>query len=125
MVTVRDRVPLVGPGVDVCQAVESAIEDLRFARRALQEMGTRKVAPLEVQPIEDVDTVLIALWHAAATAYARCFVQGVRMAFSRRLLPADPALLQAHREVISMRREHIGHYARGSAHERVDTFAEI
>jgi hypothetical protein len=125
MAIVRDRVPLVGPGADDCRAVESAIEDLRFAKRALREMGSRKVAPLEVQPIEDVDTVLIALWHGAASAYARCFNQGVRMTFSRKLVPTDPDLLQAHREVIRMRREHISHYERGTSHERVDAFAEI
>lgn len=117
MVTSTARTSAKGGLVDEALYLESLLQDLAFARRALDEMATRKVAPVESQPIADLDTVLVALWHAAATAYARCFTQGARKSIADQIKPTDEALLQAHREVTEMRGDHIGHLKRGSEHE--------
>ena len=119
MVAPTDRISTAGTLVEEALYLESLLQDLAFARRALDAMGTRKVAPIASQPIEDLDVVLVALWHAAASAYARCFSQGARKGLADKIKPTDEAHLQAHREVTNMRGDHIGHLKRDSEHERL------
>ncbi len=124
-ITVEASIVVTGDAADEAAYLESLVQDLSFTRRALDELGHRAIKPIAGQPIEDVDTVAIALWHAAAIAYGRCFGTGKRMAVSRALIPTESGLLKAHQDLLDWRRSHIAHLDRAADLEDLRTVVDL
>jgi hypothetical protein len=117
--------PVVGALADQALYLESMVQDVEFAIRAVDELSRRPISVVANQPIENVDTTAIALWNAAAIAYARCFAQGARKSVAAALIPSDQELLKAHQALIGMRGDHIAHLARDNEHERLEAVGEV
>jgi hypothetical protein len=108
-------VRLVGPVVERLLALESSIEDLRFATRCMHALEARLDQDRPPgTPTDEFDETQIALWHAAVLAYARCFVAGRRKLVADDLLPANR---RVHEEIMEIRATHLAHLDRASTRE--------
>ena len=118
-------VRLTGPLVDKLLHLESTVEDLKFAQQALIELQTRMATAslVERHHVGEFEVVEVALWNAAAIAYARCFVGGLRRAVATDLVPVD--LRGTHKGLIELRGQHIAHFDRKSNYESVSVRARL
>lgn len=97
-----------GPDAEALADVAGELTDIRFARRAIEELLGQWPAGAPYGP----DTIgAQALWAAALVAYARCFVGGVRTAGAAAALVGKlPPDEQAdHARFRALRDKHVAH----------------
>jgi hypothetical protein len=117
------EIRLVGSLIERLLSLESAIEDLRFANRCLEELKTRITDRVGGTPTTDFEVVQIALWQAAVVAYARCYVSGRRKGVADSFRP--PGHASTHRELMDIRATHLAHMDHASTRESTSITVQL